>query len=61
MSAITVYLVEDCKYSPGRILAVFYHQEDAEQFAVTTYVEHKSLVVPRTLWESQPPVKGYNL
>lgn len=58
MAKAKVYLVEDCAYSPGRILAVFADQTDAEDFADA--LPEAASVEERTLFYGQPPTQGYN-
>lgn len=53
-----VYLVEDSGNSPGRIYAVFRHEEDAVLFADS--LNEPCIIEGRTLQEGQPPVRGYN-
>jgi hypothetical protein len=53
----TVWLVEDCHNSPGKIYAVFADEQDAENFA--SFFEGAE-AVERTLFYGQPPVCGYN-
>ena len=55
-----VYLVEDCGNSPGKIYAVFKHQEDAEEFAEQTSYVSDTKVVERTVFIGQPRHLGYN-
>jgi len=53
-----VYLVEDCCFAPGRILAVFANEEDANRFAEA--LDYDACVKERTLFYGQPPAPGYN-
>ena len=52
----TIYLVEDCHNSPGKIYAVFADEADAENYA--SFFDYAQ-VVPRTLYYGQPPFVGY--
>lgn len=54
----TIYLVEDCGDSPGRIYAIFAHAEDAHLFAKA--IEQDCAVVERTVHYGQPSFWGYN-
>lgn len=53
-----VYLVEDVEGNPGRILAIFHDEEDAEWFA--NQLPKRGLVEERTLFYGQPSICGYN-
>lgn len=55
---MTIWIVEDCGNSPGRIYAVFAHEEDAAAFADQLY--EACNIVPRTVFYSQPPNRGFN-
>jgi hypothetical protein len=58
MKQRSVYIVEDSHNSPGRILAVFADEEDAQLFA---YALHDpASIMERTLWYEQPPILGVN-
>lgn len=53
-----VWLVEDRENAPGRILAVFYSERDAHDFAIALRIPCS--VESRTLFYGQPPHRGYN-
>ena len=55
-----VYLVVDINNSPGRVLAVFADEEDAERFVDAAQLWSVAEVCERTLFYGQPPEKGYN-
>ena len=55
-----VYLVVDINNSPGRVLAVFADEEDAERFVDAARLWDFVEVCERTLFYGQPPHKGYN-
>ena len=53
-----VWLVEDGHNAPGRILAVFYSERDARDFAIALGIP--CTVESRTLFYGQPPNRGFN-
>ena len=55
-----VYLVVDINIYPGRVLAVFADEEDAERFVDAARLWDFVEVCERTLFYGQPPHKGYN-
>ena len=55
-----VYLVVDINNSPGRVLAVFADEENAELFVDSARLWEVAEVNERTLFYGQPPRKGYN-
>lgn len=55
-----VYLVVDINNSPGRVLAVFADEENAERFVDAARLWDFVEVCERTLFYGQPPRKGYN-
>ena len=55
-----VYLVVDINSSPGRVLAVFADEENAERFVDAARLWDVAEVHERTLFYGQPPRKGYN-
>ena len=55
-----VYLVVDINNSPGRVLAVFADEENAERFVDAARLWDVAEVCERTLFYGQPPRKGYN-
>ena len=55
---MNIYLVENIDNSPGRITAVFAKEEDAHLFA--DLLEEAHTVVERTLFQGQPPIRGFN-
>ena len=55
-----VYLVEDVFNSPGRVLAVFADEENAELFVDSARLWEVAEVNERTLFYGQPPNPGYN-
>ena len=55
-----VYLVVDVNNSPGRVLAVFADEENAELFVDSARLWEVAEVYERTLFYGQPPGKGYN-
>ena len=55
-----VYLVVDINIYPGRVLAVFADEEDAEKFVDAARLWDDVEVYERTLFYGQPPHKGYN-
>ena len=57
---MNVYLVEDQGNAPGRIYAVFVHREDAELFSDALPYMDRAAVIERTLFNGQPPIRGYN-
>jgi len=52
-----VYLVEDCT---GRTLAIFDDEQDAIDFADMVDMAFDAIVIERTVFQGQPPVRGYN-
>lgn len=59
---MNVYLVEDCKNSPGKLYAIFADIDDATSFADSLEVVEKihTVIVERTLHYGQPDVLGLN-
>ena len=55
-----VYLVVDIVNSPGRVLAVFANEEDAELFVDSPRLWDVVEICERTLFYGQPPRRGYN-
>ena len=55
-----VYLVVDINIYPGRVLAAFADEEDAERFVDAARLWDFVEVCERTLFYGQPPHKGYN-
>ena len=55
-----VYLVVDTHNAPGRVLAVFADEENAERFVDAARLWDVVEVCERTLFYGQPPRKGYN-
>ena len=55
-----VYLVVDINIYPGRVLAVFADEEDAERFVDAARLWDFVEACERTLFYGQPPHKGYN-
>lgn len=55
-----VYLVEDINNSPGRVLAVFADEENAELFVDSARLWEVAEISERTLFYGQPPNPGYN-
>ena len=55
-----VYLVVDTHNAPGRVLAVFADEENAERFVDAARLWDVAEVYERTLFYGQPPRKGYN-
>ena len=55
-----VYLVVDTVNNPGRVLAVFADEENAERFVDAARFWDFVEVCERTLFYGQPPHKGYN-
>lgn len=55
-----VYLVVDINNSPGRVLAVFADEENAELFVDSVRLWEVAEVYERTLFYGQPPNPGYN-
>ena len=55
-----VYLVVDIHNSPGRVLAVFANEEDAELFVDSPRLWDVVEIYERTLFYGQPPRRGYN-
>jgi hypothetical protein len=55
-----VYLVVDINNSPGRVLAIFADEENAEMFVDAARLWDVAEIVERTLFYGQPPNPGYN-
>ena len=55
-----VYLVVDVNNSPGRVLAVFADEENAELFVDSANLGEVAEISERTLFYGQPPNPGYN-
>ena len=55
-----VYLVVDTHNAPGRVLAVFADEENAERFVDAARLWDFVEVCERTLFYGQPPHKSYN-
>ena len=53
-----VWLVENCYNNPGRIEAIFRHEEDANWFADA--LDYPCSVEARNIQEGQPVNRGYN-
>lgn len=53
-----VFLVVDTHNAPGRVLAIFADEEDADLFADA--LSDSCDVESRTLWYGQPPNRGFN-
>ena len=57
---MNVYLVVDIVNSPGRVLAVFAAERDAELFVDSARLWDVVEIYERTIFYGQPPRKGYN-
>lgn len=55
-----IYMVENFRGHQRTIAAVFAQKEDAVEFVESLANPDEWDVVERTLWQGQPPNRGYN-
>lgn len=56
-----VWLVEDCRNSPGKVYAIFDNRKAADDFAeAVTDMTTEVKVVNRSVYNGQPPRCGWN-